>query len=80
VLRFLRAAFIPQLAHKLVGHTDAVLAVDPHPTNPHRLASGGAGLDKTVRLWQAQGARADREPTSTGGEESAPVDAAPVEQ
>jgi len=48
-----------QLTYKLSGHTDAVLAVDAHPTDPNRLVSGGAGLDKTVRLWQAKEATED---------------------
>lgn len=42
-----------KVAHKLQGHCDAVLAVDAHPTDPHRLVSGGAANDKTVRLWRA---------------------------
>jgi len=50
-----------QLTYKLTGHTDAVLAVNAHPTDPNRLVSGGAGLDKTVRLWQAEEPAEDSE-------------------
>nr|ADD95799.1 GF13915 [uncultured organism MedDCM-OCT-S08-C3]ADD96407.1 GF13915 [uncultured organism MedDCM-OCT-S09-C25] len=40
------------IVQKLEGHTDTVLSVSCHPTE-HRIASGGSGQDKTVRLWEA---------------------------
>jgi COMPASS component SWD3 len=40
-------------SQKLEGHTDTVLSVSCHPTE-RRIASGGSGLDKTVRLWESK--------------------------
>ena len=46
-----------KVAQVLRGHADTVLAVGCHPAEA-RIASGGAGLDPTVRLWHAAAAAA----------------------